>query len=109
VSIPEISVHEAQARLSAPNPPRLIDVREAAEWELCRLPGAELLPLSEFAALAPARLTDPEEAMIIYCHHGGRSGRVTEFLVQQGFSGVQNLAGGIDAWSAEVDPSVARY
>jgi adenylyltransferase/sulfurtransferase len=109
VPIPEISVQEAQARLSAPNPPRLIDVREAEEWELCRLPGAEFLPLSAFADLGPSRLTDPDEALIIYCHHGSRSARVTEFLIRQGFTRAENLAGGIDAWSAEIDPSIPRY
>ncbi len=107
--IPEISVQEARERLSAPEPPRLIDVREPDEWELCRLPGAELLPLSQFAQLAPDQLANPDEPLIIYCHHGGRSARVTDYLMRQGFTNVTNLAGGIEAWSLDIDPSVPRY
>ncbi len=107
--IPEISVGEAQALLAGAHPPRLIDVREAEEWEICQLPGAELLPLSQFGALAPQRLTDLNQPLLIYCHHGSRSARVTEFLLGQGFSDVTNLAGGIDAWAEEIDPAVARY
>jgi rhodanese-related sulfurtransferase len=109
VPIPEISVLEAHALLSSPNPPRLIDVREGDEWEHCRIPGAELLPLSQFGDLAPERLSDANEPLVIYCHHGGRSARATEYLMQQGFANVTNLAGGIDAWSVEIDPSIPRY
>lgn len=107
--IPEISVQEAKALLSAETPPRLIDVREQDEWDIGHIAGAELLPLSRFGELAPERLTDPDEALLIYCHHGGRSGRVTEFLLRQGFTKATNVAGGIDAWSVEIDPNVPRY
>jgi rhodanese-related sulfurtransferase len=109
VAIPEISVHEAQARLASPQPPRLLDVREEDEWALGRLPGAELMPLSQFTVLLPERLTNQAEPLLIYCHHGGRSARATEFLLRQGYTDVTNLAGGIDAWSLEIDPSVPRY
>jgi rhodanese-related sulfurtransferase len=109
VTIPEISVQEAHARLASPQPPRLIDVREEEEWALGRLPGAELLPLSQFGALYPERLIDPAQPLLIYCHHGGRSARATEFLLRQGYTDVTNVAGGIDAWSLEIDPSVPRY
>lgn len=107
--IPELSAREAAARLAAAHPPRLIDVREADEWERCRLPGAELLPLSQFPAIAAERLTDRAEPLLVYCHHGVRSGRVVDFLLRSGFADVTNLAGGIEAWSLEVDPSVPRY
>jgi rhodanese-related sulfurtransferase len=109
VAIPEITVQEAQARLAGPRPPRLIDVREEDEWALARLPGAELMPLSGFTDLIAERLRDPAEPLLIYCHHGTRSGRVTDFLLRQGYTDVTNLAGGIDAWSAEIDPAVRRY
>ncbi len=107
--IPEISVVEAQGRLGAPNPPRLIDVREADEYEIARIPGAELLPLSQWPALALEKLTDRTQPLLIQCHHGGRSARATDFLLRNGFADVTNLAGGIDAWSLEIDPSVPRY
>jgi adenylyltransferase/sulfurtransferase len=109
MEIPEITAREAATRLDSPQPPRLIDVREPDEWEICRLPGAELVPLSQFTALAPERLTDRAQPLLIYCHHGVRSARVVEFLRRGGFSDVTNLAGGIEAWSLEVDPAVPRY
>ena len=107
--IPEISVAEAKARLSGPTPPRLIDVREADEYAVAHIEGAELLPLSQWPAIAAEKLTDPGEALLIQCHHGGRSARAAEFLLRNGFTDVTNLAGGIDAWSVEVDPAVPRY
>lgn len=96
-------------RLSAPNPPRLIDVREAEEYAIARIEGAELLPLSEWPAIAAEKLTDRTQPLLIQCHHGGRSARAAEFLLRNGYTDVTNLAGGIDAWSVEIDPSVARY
>ena len=109
MTIPEISVAEAQRRLATSNPPRLIDVREADEYEAARIPGAELLPLSQWAALALEKLTDPAQSLLIQCHHGGRSARATEFLLRNGYADVTNVAGGIDAWSLEIDPSIPRY
>ena len=107
--LPEISVTEAKARLASTAPPRLIDVREQDEWDLCHLPGAELIPLSRFGELAAERFTDPAEPLLIYCHHGGRSAQVTAYLLRNGFTDVTNVAGGIDAWSLHVDPSKPRY
>lgn len=107
--IPEISVTEAQHRLTSPNPPRLIDVREADEFEAARIPGAELLPLSQWPALALEKLTDRAQPLLIHCHHGGRSARATDFLLRSGFTDVKNVDGGIDAWAVEIDPSIPRY
>lgn len=109
MSFPEISVTEAQRRLTGPNPPRLIDVRESDEFEIARIPGAELLPLSQWPAVAQEKLTDLTQPLLIQCHHGGRSGQATAFLLRNGYSDVTNLAGGIDAWSLEIDPSIPRY
>ena len=109
VAVPEISVHEARSLLEGPNPPRFIDVREEDEWALCRLPGATLMPLSAWPASAAERFSDPDEPLIIYCHHGGRSARAVEFLARNGFTRVANLIGGIDAWAMEIDPEVPRY
>lgn len=107
--LPEISVAELEQRLAASPPPRLIDVREPDEWEIARIEGAELLPLSQWPAIVGTQLTDPNEPLLILCHHGGRSARATDFLLRQGFSKVTNVAGGIDAWSSEIDPAVPRY
>lgn len=88
-------------------PPLLLDVREPAEWAIARLPGARLVPL---AALPSAAETLPRDAeIVVYCHHGVRSDMAAHWLRQMGFPRVRNLAGGIDRWSAEVDPALPRY
>jgi rhodanese-related sulfurtransferase len=107
--VPQISVVEAKARLASAPVPRLIDVREQDEWDFCHLPGAELIPLSRFGELASERLTDQAQPLLIYCHHGGRSAQVTAFLLRSGYTDVTNVAGGIDAWSLEIDPAIPRY
>ncbi len=109
MALPEISVAEAHQRLATTSPPRLIDVREADEFEIARIAGAELLPLSQWPAIATEKLRDPAQPLLIHCHHGGRSGQATAYLRHHGFTDVTNVAGGIDAWSQEIDPSVPRY
>lgn len=109
MAVPEISVAEARQRLSGPNPPRLIDVREADEFEIARIPSAELIPLSQWPALALETLTELTQPLLIQCHHGGRSARAADFLLRNGFTDVTNVAGGIDAWSLEIDSSIPRY
>jgi sulfur-carrier protein adenylyltransferase/sulfurtransferase len=85
----------------------LIDVREPNEYEIARIPGARLIPLNSL----PERLgeLDSSREIVLHCHHGQRSMRALEFLRQAGFRKLKNLRGGIDAWSKQVDPSVARY
>lgn len=107
--VPEISVADAAKLLQSAPPPRLIDVREEDEWAVARIAGAELLPLSRWPEIALEKLTDKSQPLLIQCHHGGRSARAAEWLIEQGFADVTNLAGGIDAWSAEVDAAVPRY
>ena len=85
----------------------LVDVREPEEYELARVEGARLLPLSLFNEWAPT--LDRERGTVFICHHGMRSAQVCAFLARQGFGNIYNLAGGIDRWSLEVDPSVPRY
>jgi adenylyltransferase/sulfurtransferase len=99
---------ELKARLDKGDEMRLIDVREADEWAIARLPQAELLPLSRFQQLATAQL-DPDETIVLYCHHGMRSARAQGFLQAQGYKNVLNLTGGIDAWALQVDPAMKRY
>ena len=103
----ELSVREAAAALSSPKPPLLIDVREPDEHAICRISGAKLIPMGQI----PERLAElPKDAVIlVHCHHGGRSLRVTQFLRAKGYPAVSNVKGGIDAWSREVDASVPRY
>jgi rhodanese-related sulfurtransferase len=86
---------------------RLIDVREPLEHRIARLEGAELIPLNNLPGEV-ARL-DRGEQILVMCHHGIRSASACAFLAQSGFENVYNLAGGIDRWAVEVDPTVPRY
>ena len=103
-----ITPTKLKERLAKSEPFRLIDVREPDEWAVAKIPGAELIPLSQFQQRGPQELS-PEEEIVLYCHHGVRSGRAQDFLKSQGYTNVINLTGGIDAWSLQVDPSVLRY
>lgn len=87
--------------------PVLLDVREPWELATARLPGSLDIPMGEI----PARLDElaRDRHLIVMCHHGMRSLQVTMFLKHQGFQSVSNLAGGIDAWAREVDPSIPTY
>lgn len=104
----KITPQELKTWLEASKDFRLIDVREADEWAVARLPQAELIPLSQFEQRAPQELA-PEEKIILYCHHGMRSARAQDFLKARGYEDVINLTGGIDAWSQQVDPTMPRY
>lgn len=103
----EISPAEA-AELLKQNKARLIDVREPWEFATAHLEGGVLMPMGDVPARAHQEL-DPDERLVVMCHHGMRSMNVAVWLRNQGFEQAQSLRGGIDAWSAEVDPSVARY
>jgi rhodanese-related sulfurtransferase len=85
----------------------LLDCREPNEVATARIAGTVHIPMREI----PARISElPKDGrVVVHCHHGGRSLRVTQFLRQQGFDQSQNMAGGIDAWSHEIDSSVPRY
>ena len=85
----------------------LLDVREPFEFEMAQIEGANLIPLGEL----PTRWQelDREKEIFVFCHSGVRSARAAEFLRAAGFSKVANVAGGIDAWSEEVDSNVPRY
>ncbi|MGE4594573.1 MAG: rhodanese-like domain-containing protein [Gammaproteobacteria bacterium] len=85
----------------------LIDVREDWEFELCRIEGAQLMPMSAIAETYTQ--LDKDAHLAIYCHHGVRSLRVIHFLQSQGYEHLINLQGGINAWSNKVDNSVAKY
>src|SRR5918998_6302102 len=82
----------------------LIDVAEPVEYELARVEGAELRPLSRFEEWAGT--LDPAREIVFMCHHGVRSAQVCAFLARAGFGRLYNLAGGIDRWSVEVDRRV---
>lgn len=102
----ELDVSEA-ARLSTSGAARILDVREPFELQICRLPGAAHIPMGRIPQQLDAIPRDAH--VLVLCHHGGRSARVTQFLRQNGFDNVTNIAGGIDAWARQVDPALQRY
>ena len=87
--------------------PILLDVREAWEVKTAALADVLHIPMQEI----PARAfdLDAQREIVAICHHGGRSMQVAYFLERQGFARMHNLAGGMEAWSRDVDPSVPRY
>lgn len=87
--------------------PRLIDVREPWEFEICRLDDSELLPMGQVPASLQLFHESPE--YVIICHHGIRSLQVINFLAHHGISNTINLDGGVNAWAREVDVSMSLY
>ncbi|PZD74000.1 Thiosulfate sulfurtransferase GlpE [Acaryochloris thomasi RCC1774] len=110
--VPEIAVETLEAQLkSGLQGLQFIDVREAQEVAIASLPGFENLPLSEFAEWSdqiPLRF-DPHQETMVLCHHGLRSAQMCQWLMRQGFTDVKNVAGGIDAYTRKVDPTLPRY
>ncbi|MEY4737747.1 MAG: hypothetical protein RL302_2066 [Pseudomonadota bacterium] len=91
--------------------PVVLDVREPNELQVASIKADGFTLLTIPMGVIPPRLSelDPEQPIACLCHHGGRSMQVASFLKARGFAHVANIAGGINAWSAEVDPTVARY
>lgn len=102
-----ISAVELSRLLDAGGPVQVIDVREPFEAEIAKLPAAEVIPLAQLqAGLDRIRADVP---VVVYCHHDARSSRAMAVLREAGRASVRQLAGGIDAWAAEVDPTMRRY
>ena len=104
--IPQMTVKELKARLDAGENVQLIDVREPYEYQIAQI-GGKLIPQND----VPNRLAeiDRDREVVVHCRSGARSQRIAEFLKQAGYPNVSNLAGGILAWSEEIDPKVAKY
>jgi rhodanese-related sulfurtransferase len=103
----EITPSEVKTLMGAGQPLRLIDVREPEEHSICRIEGAELIPMRTI----PTRVNELHDEMplVVFCHHGVRSLSVVDWLRRQGVTNCQSMAGGIDLWSVQIDPSVPRY
>ncbi len=104
--IPQITVKDLKQRLDAGEDVQLIDVREPYEFQIAQI-GGKLIPQND----VPQRLAeiDRNREVVVHCKSGGRSQRIAEYLKQAGFPNVTNLAGGILAWSEEIDPKVPKY
>lgn len=104
----EVSAIDLKARLNSGESPTILDVREPWEFATARIEGSKHISMGEVPARAPQELHS-EEHIIVVCHHGVRSLKVTHWLRQQGFKKAQSLRGGIDEWSRSVDPKVPLY
>lgn len=104
-----IDVTTVKQLLDSGKPFVLLDVRNPDEYATAKIEGSTFIPMGELQARLSELEQHKQDHIVVHCHHGGRSMRVTQFLRQQGFAQVQNLDGGIDAWSLQVDPSVPRY
>ena len=87
----------------------LLDVREQNEYDIAKIEGSVLLPMSELRLRLEELEPHQDSRIVVHCHHGGRSMHVTQALRERGYANAQNMAGGIDAWSLQVDSGVARY
>jgi monothiol glutaredoxin len=105
-NVKQLSVGELKEWRERDKPHLLLDVRTPEERETAKIEGAFLL---DDAMRGKLEGMDRSKTVVLHCHHGGRSQRAAEHLVKMGFRDVYNLAGGIDAWSQHVDPSVKRY
>src|SRR5271166_4606443 len=104
----EISATELQSLRDAGREFTVLDVREPWEFDTARIAGSKHIPMGEVPARFNQEL-DPEDHIVVVCHHGVRSMNVTAWLRQQGFEKVQSLRGGIDRWSREIDATVPVY
>ncbi len=105
----EISCQELERKLAQGQPVFLLDCREPEEHDMVRIEGSTLVPMSELVDRQAELAGLENRHTVVVCHYGVRSQRVAAWLRDQGFSEVQSLAGGIDAWAEQIDPQMARY
>jgi rhodanese-related sulfurtransferase len=103
----DITPEQLKTRLAQRQPLVLLDVRDEWETRLCRLENSTHIPIEEIE-LRTEEL-DPNDEIVVYCHHGIRSAAVANYLRGLGFAKAVNLAGGLDQWALTVDPSMRRY
>jgi rhodanese-related sulfurtransferase len=111
-TIAEVSVTELAQRLAqTPDESQFVDVREPQELALAKVDGFVNLPLSDYEQWSGTILDvlDQQKETLVLCHHGMRSAQMCQWLMNQGFTNVKNVTGGIDAYSIKVDSSVPRY
>jgi adenylyltransferase/sulfurtransferase len=103
----EIDAKGLKARFDRGDDFVLLDVREPHEYQIAKIPNSILIPLGEL----PKRVNELDSSadMVVHCKMGGRSAKAIDFLKQAGFKKLQNMKGGITAWSDQVDPTVPKY
>jgi adenylyltransferase/sulfurtransferase len=105
----EIGPGEVKAKLDRGERVFLLDVREPPELAVCRLEGAEHIPMMQLFLGLESPSAAPDDEIVVFCHHGMRSLEAARYLRARGFPRARSLAGGIDAWAVTVDPSLPRY
>lgn len=105
----QITPKELAEKLRSSAPPHLLDVRELEEHDLAALPNSTLIPLGQLGFRVDEIEDWKDEEVVVYCHHGIRSLNAIGQLKHFGFTKLRNLAGGIDLWTMEVDPTLPRY
>jgi rhodanese-related sulfurtransferase len=106
-AVPAIEVETLHQQMQGGGAPFILDVREPHEVAVCSIAGAVNIPLGQLSQRAQEIPHD--RAIVAHCHHGGRSARAMEWLLQNGFMNVVNLTGGIDAWAQRIEPKMERY
>lgn len=107
VNVKEITVEEFRELRNKNGNIKLVDVREPHEYDICSIEGSMLIPLGEIKDRSNE--LNPEDEIVVHCHHGGRSLKAATLLKEKGFKNVVNLKGGIDQWAEKFDPEMARY
>ena len=105
----EISCHTVNTMLERGEDFLLLDCRTYDEISIARLEAAKTIPMDEIANRLEELTPHQNKRVVVFCHLGGRSLQVTEWLRNQGFLGAQNMTGGIDAWAREIDSKIPRY
>ncbi|MCS7465308.1 rhodanese-like domain-containing protein [Stieleria sp. ICT_E10.1] len=105
----EIDVQTVNALQDSDESFLLLDVRQNEEYATAKIDGSVLIPMGELGQRLDELDPYKNQRIVVHCHHGGRSMQVTEALRSRGFDKAQNMAGGIDAWSLQIDSSVPRY
>jgi rhodanese-related sulfurtransferase len=107
MTVKQLSATELKNRIHQKEKLFLLDVREPHEFQYAQITNSVLIPINQI----PKRLgeLDPQQEIVVICHHGMRSQQAANYLVQSGYKYIANLTGGIDAWSCACDSSVRRY
>ncbi|MBS0206658.1 MAG: rhodanese [Planctomycetes bacterium] len=110
VTVPlEVDCQAVKRKLDAGEVFLFLDCREPGEYATAKIAGTVLIPMSELTNRVSELESHKDSEIIVHCHHGGRSLRVTNWLRQQGFAKASNMSGGIDEWSQSIDPAIPRY
>jgi rhodanese-related sulfurtransferase len=105
----EVDVHAVQRKRANGEKFVLLDCREEDEFQIVRIEGSRLMPLSQLETRVGELDEHKDDEIIVHCHHGGRSLRAAKWLRAHGFEKVSSMAGGIDDWAVKVDSSLGRY